>query len=303
MLVLEDNFSTKLQYETYIALGNFDGLHIGHLSLIKKVVELSKKNNKKSMVLTFKNHPLSIINSSLKPKLLMSKGTKIKFFESLGVDIVNFINFDCSMMKMMPEDFLKNLQYYYNANGIVVGFNFRFGYKNQGNVDLLSSLKDKLNFKTYVMEPVIFDNEVISSSRIRKLIAEGDVSSANKMLMESYGVAGKVVKGRQIGRTLGFPTLNLEIEDSFLIPGRGVYHTVTNINNKLYKSITNVGVNPTVNGQKLTVECHVLDFSEEIYGSSVNVHFINRIRDEKKFNSIDELKEQLNKDRAYVLEK
>lgn len=303
MLVLEDNFSTKLQYETYIALGNFDGLHMGHLSLIKKVVELSKKNNKKSMVLTFKNHPLSIIDNSLKPKLLMNKGTKIKFFDSLGVDIVNFINFDCGMMKMQPEDFLKNLQYYYNAAGIVVGFNYRFGYKNQGNVDLLYSLKDKLNLEAYVMEPVIYDNEVISSSRIRKLISEGEVASANKMLMESYAVNGKVVKGRQIGRTFGFPTLNLEIDESYLTPGRGVYQTVTNIGGKLYKSITNVGVNPTVNGQKLTVECHVLDFSEEIYGSFVTVHFISRIRDEKKFNSVNELKEQLNKDKAYVLAK
>jgi len=300
MLVLEDNFSTKLQYETYIALGNFDGLHLGHLSLIKKVVEMSHMNNKKSMVLTFKNHPLSIINSSLKPKLLMNKDTKIKLFSSLGVDIVNFINFDSSMMKMLPEVFLKNLLYYYNANGIVVGFNFRFGYKNQGNVDLLYSLKDKLNLEAYVMEPVIYNNEIISSSRIRKLIAEGEVASANKMLMESYAVAGKVVKGRQLGRTIGFPTLNLEIDDNYLIPGRGVYHTVANIQGKLYKSITNVGVNPTVNGQKLTVECHVLGFCEEIYDSFVTVHFLNRIRDEKKFNSMEELKAQLKKDKEYV---
>jgi len=303
MLVLEDNFSTKLQYETYIALGKFDGLHIGHGSLIKEIVKLAKENNKKSMILTFKNHPLTVINNSLKPKLLINNDMKLQFFKDLGVDIVNFINFDNNIMKMQPEEFLNNLLHYYNAKGIVVGFNFRFGYKNEGDVELLTSLKSKMNFEAYVMEPVIYDSEVISSSRIRKLIGAGNVAIANKMLMKPYRITGRVIKGRQLGRTIGFPTLNLELDSNYLIPGRGVYHTSVSIDGECYNSITNIGLNPTVQGENLSIECHVIEFNQDIYGKVVNVTFIERIRDEKKFNSLDELAKQLKRDKEYVIAK
>lgn len=141
MLIYEDNFKTTLKEKTYIALGSFDGLHVGHMSLINKTIELAKENNAKSMVFTFKNHPLTIINKDMAPKLIIDNKVKSELLEKCGIDIVNYVNFDNEFMKISPEDFIKNMVECYNAKGIIVGFNYRFGYKNLGDIELLKKLK------------------------------------------------------------------------------------------------------------------------------------------------------------------
>jgi len=300
MIIIEKDLQDIRNTNNYTALGSFDGLHIGHLSLIYKVVEVAKNNNGKSMVFTFKNHPKTLINKEDAPKLLMDNKKKAEILEINNVDIVCFKEFDLEFMKIKPEEFIESLIVEYNIKGFVVGFNYKFGYKNLGNVELLKELQKKYQYELYVMEPCTYKNEVVSSTRIRKLLEDGDVFEAGRMLSIPYALSGEVVHGRKIGRTIGFPTANLKYDENFILPKIGVYYTNIRVNNNIYKGITSVGKNPTVNGEKLTVETHILDFSKEIYGEHIEVSFIKKIRDEIKFNSLDELKDQLEKDKSFA---
>ncbi|MCB2292094.1 bifunctional riboflavin kinase/FAD synthetase [Clostridium algoriphilum] len=300
MLIIKDNFKTKLEYSTYIALGSFDGLHLGHMHLINRTVELAKKNNVKSMICTFENHPLSVINKEICPKIIMDNKTKISLLENTGIDIVNLAKFDKKFMNITPENFIKNMVKCYNAKGIVVGFNYRFGYKNLGDVEMLQKYSSILGYKLYVCEAISTNEEVVSSSKIRHLIAEGNIIKANELLGRPHTIIGKVIKGKQLGRTIGFPTVNLNYNKEYILPKGGVYYTVVEYNNYLYKAITNIGYNPTVEGGKLSVETHILNFDKQIYSELVKINFINRIRDEVKFNTIGELKQQLEKDNDYA---
>lgn len=303
-MVINDNFNIKLNDKTFIALGSFDGLHLGHLALINKAIELAKINNVKSMVNTFVNHPLSIIDNTKVPKLIMSNETKIEILEDIGIDIINFMTFNENFKDMSPEDYILNLINHYNAIGFVVGFNHRFGSKNKGDVELLKELSIKYNFKLHIVEPVKYSDETISSTRIREKIASGNVECSNKMLFRAFMLSGKVVEGKKIGSTvLGFPTANLEYNDKFILPSQGVYYTGVKYKNKLYKGITSIGTNPTIEGiNKLTIETYILDFDLNIYGETIELYFFNRIRDMIKFNSLGELIDQMEKDKNFAKE-
>jgi riboflavin kinase/FMN adenylyltransferase len=300
MIIIDKDLHNIQNSNNYIALGSFDGLHIGHLSLIYKVVEIAKKNNGKSMVFTFKNHPKTLINKEKAPKLLMDNERKAKVLENHKVDMVCFKEFDFEFMKMAPKEFLEFLIFNYNVKGLVVGFNYKFGYKNLGNVELLKKLQSEYGYELYVMEPCTYNNEVISSTRIRKSLEEGEVLEASKMLGYPYSLSGEVVHGRKIGRTIGFPTANLKYNENFILPKIGVYYTGIKVNNKIYKGITSVGKNPTVEGKKLTIETYILDFDKDIYGEQIHVSFIKKIRNEEKFNNLEELKDQLEKDKSFA---
>ncbi len=307
MKIIKDNFNEKIQDSTIIILGSFDGIHKGHRALIdgaKKVaknLEKKYKNHKiKIMVCTFENHPLSVVNKDICPKLIMSNDRKSELFEKLGVDIVNFMNFNKELMEISPEDFIMNLKKYYNAVGIVVGFNNRFGYKNLGDTELLNKFSDILGYNLLVIKPVKVDGEVISSSVIRHHIQEGNIERANKLLATSFMIHGRIVKGKQFGRTMGFPTINIDYDKKYIIPKGGVYSTIVSYNNRLFKGITNIGYNPTVNGDKLSIETHIIDFNQDIYGEEVNIYFIEKIREERKFANIDELRHQLKLDKCFV---
>ncbi|MCB2288349.1 bifunctional riboflavin kinase/FAD synthetase [Clostridium sp. CS001] len=300
MLIIKDNFKTKLESPTYIALGNFDGLHLGHMSLIDKTVKLAKENNAKSMVYIFENHPLTIINPEISPKLIMSNKTKIKLLEDSGIDIVNLVSFDKEFMKITPEEFIKNMVNFYNAKGIIIGFNYRFGYKNLGDVEMLQRYSSILGYKLYICEAVSKNHEVVSSSKIRHLIAEGDVVKARLLLGRPISATGEVIRGKQLGRTIGFPTVNLNYNKGYILPKGGVYFTTIEYDGVLYKAITNIGYNPTVEGGKLSVETYILGFDKQIYDEVIKINFIKRIRDEVKFDTIENLKNQLEKDKRYV---
>jgi riboflavin kinase/FMN adenylyltransferase len=312
MKVIRDNFKMKIKNPTFIVLGSFDGIHQGHKALIQNAVEAAKEYNKalqdeklraKVMVCTFRNHPLFTINKDLAPKLIMSNEQKIDVLHELGVDIINLIDFDEKFMKISPEKFIFSLKDCYNVKGITVGFNYRFGYKNLGDVDLLKTLSESLNFKLVVMDPVIIEEEIVSSSAIRYLIQEGNIEKANKFLGRPFTLSGKIIKGRQLGRTIGFPTINLDYSRKFIIPKGGVYFTHVDYKGVIYKGITNVGYNPTVQGKKLSIETYILDFNESIYDEVVQLYFISKIRDEKKFSSIESLKDQLEKDKEFAINK
>ena len=287
---------------SYVALGSFDGLHSGHLSLVNKIIELANENKGRSIVYTFKNHPRTLIKGATPPKLLMDNESKEEILEALGVDLIYFEEFNEEYMKLTPEGFIKYLCEKFKVKGIVVGFNYRFGYKNIGNIEMLKELSTKYGYELYVMEPCNYENEVISSTRIRDELLNGNVDKAMKMLNRPYIIKGKVVHGKKLGRTIGFPTANLDYSKEALIPRKGVYYTNVQWQGKIYKGITSVGNNPTVNGDKLTIETYILDFNNDLYGHNIKVYFIKKIRDEKKFNSIDDLVIQLKKDKYYALE-
>ena len=300
MLVLEDAILKKENRKNFVALGSFDGLHKGHLSLIRKIKQLAEEGKGQSIVYTFKNHPRKFININSTLNLLMTNEEKISILEKEGIDILAFKKFDKETMKMSPEDFIKNICENFNIKGIVVGFNFKFGYKNAGDIKLLNELKSKYHFDLYVMEPCIYNDSVVSSTRIREAIIDGNMEEAFNMLARPYSLEGKVIHGKKLGRTIGFPTANLEIDKSKCIPARGVYYTNVSIKGKIFKGITSVGHNPTVNGIDLTIETYILDFNENIYNKEIKLYFIDKIRDEIKFNNIDELVNQLKKDKKYV---
>lgn len=300
-MIVIDNYSEKiLESNNYVALGSFDGLHKGHLSLINKAVEIAEKKSGKSMVFTFKNHPRCFMDKGFCSKLIMENEKKIEILEDENVDILCFKDFDTEFMKLTPKEFIQLLIDKYNVKGIIVGFNYKFGYKNLGNVKLLEELKKIFNYELYVIDKCLYDGDVISSTRIRNLILEGDVSEAAEMLSRPYSLNGEVVHGRKIGRTMGFPTANLDVNKNLILPKIGVYYTNVKVNNNIYKGITNIGNNPTVNGKKITIETYILDFDEDIYGKYIEVSFIKKIRDGKKFNSLQELKEELERNKEFA---
>jgi len=302
MIIIEDNFNKRINEKTVIALGGFDGLHIGHRALIDKTISVAKRMNCKSMVFTFKNHPLMVINKAYSPKLLLNNHNKLNLLKSYGIDIVNLVNFDTDFMQLSPEAYITSLVKNYNASGLVVGFNHRFGYKNLGDIDLLKTLSKIHGFSLNVVSPVKYKGEIVSSSKIRNLIGEdGDVEKASKMLSRPYFLEGIVVRGKQLGRKIGFPTMNLDYNKDFLLPRGGVYYSLLEHNNRKYKGITNIGYNPTVENDKLSLETHILGFDEDLYDETIKINFIKRIRDEKKFNSLAELSEQLKKDKMFAL--
>ncbi|APM38800.1 bifunctional riboflavin kinase/FAD synthetase [Clostridium kluyveri] len=304
MIVIEDNFEKHFMKSTYIALGSFDGLHLGHMSLVNKTIKLAKNNGAKSMVFTFKNHPLNIINPDLAPKILMDTECKVSVLRNAGLDIINMASFNREFMKIHPEDFIIHLLNNYRAKGIVVGFNYRFGYKNLGDVNLLKKMSKNYKFSLSVIDSVKYKGQVVSSSIIRTLISdEGDMKKVNKLLTRPFAIQGKVVHGKHLGRKLGFPTINLNYDKKFVIPKGGVYYTIVQLDDGIFKGITNVGYNPTTCDNKLSIETHILNFDEDAYGKNAKIHFMERIRDELKFNSLSELAHQLKKDKLYASKK
>ncbi|MFL0249847.1 bifunctional riboflavin kinase/FAD synthetase [Clostridium neuense] len=299
MIVLNDSFKVKFKYKTYVTIGSFDGLHKGHLSLIDKTIQLSKSNNVKSMVNTFKEHPLNTINKDIAPKLIMDNETKIQLLEDYGLDVLNLCDFS-DIMKMSPEDYVVNMIKAYNIKGIITGFNHKFGYKNQGDVELLKKLSEKYGIELYIVEPVKVNGEIVSSTSIRKYVANGEIARANSMLLRPYSLKGTVVHGREVGRTLGFPTANLKYDSNFVVPAVGVYYTVVEYNGKMYKAITDVGYAPTVRNSDFSVESYMLNFNEDIYGKSIKVNFIEKIRNEVKFDSLVGLRHQLESDKKFA---
>lgn len=300
MLVIDDNIIENKENKNYVALGSFDGLHYGHLSLVRKTVQVAKEENGKSMVFTYKNHPKTLVSPENVPKLIMDLDTKLQYLEEENVDIVVLRTFTKEFMSITAEDFIKLLCEAYNVKGIVVGFNFRFGHKNLGDVELLKKLQDKYGYKLYIIDQYNYESEVISSTRIRKSLVEGNVSKATEMLSKPYLIKGKVIHGKKLGRTIGFPTANLEFSDKMVIPKKGVYYTNVIYGDEKFKGLTSVGNNPTVNGTELTIETFILNFDKMIYGEEIKVYFVERIRDEVKFDSLDEMVNQIKKDEEFI---
>lgn len=289
-----NGFSAK----TGVGLGNFDGLHIGHMALINTLIRESQLNNLNSIVYTFTKHPENILRKKLITPLLLTEQKKIDLLGEISLDYLYFDEFNEDFSRLSPEDFVKKILLdKLNIKLAVAGYDYRFGYMGQGDIPFLKELGQKYGFKVVVIPAIKCDDEVISSTRIRNCIINGELETAYKLLGRNYSITAEVVSGRRIGNTIGFPTANIHPERFLVLPENGVYITKTLLDGKLYNSMTNVGYNPTFEDVKQkTVETHIIDFNQDIYGKKIEVFFLKKIRNEKKFESVELLKAQISKD-------
>ena len=298
-LKLYKNFSILNQHKNSILLiGNFDGLHVGHQKLFKLAEKYKKKNKIKIGILTFNPIPKMFFNKKLKNFKISSLNQKIKYLRKFKIDFIIIKKFDKKFSKINYSNFIHSILFKkLSPNYIFVSNNFRFGNKREGNVKKLKLLEKKYNFKIINPRPLKKKNKVISSTSIRKLISNGKIEIANKYLGKKWTIEGKVKVGRKVGRTIGFPTCNIELND-YIIAKPGVYgvNILLKNNNKIFKGIANLGFRPTFNQKKILLEVHIFNFSRNIYNKSLNIQFINFIRKEKKFKNINQLKKQINLD-------
>ena len=279
-----------------IALGFFDGVHLGHKAVINAAVDYAKKNNIKSAVVTFRQSPYVALNN-VKPNYIITLEEKIKAIKKLGVDYLYLSDFTEDLAKQTASDYLKNLVDDLHPKMIATGFNHYFGYNKSGGVDYLRLMQQEYGYEFKEINPIKLNEDVISSTAIRKALSNGDISKANSMLGYRFYVKNEVIKGRQIGRTIGFKTANLKMPEKMINIPDGVYAVEVEVLGKKHMGIANFGSNPTVtdDSQKL-LEVHIIDFNQDIYGELVKVSFLVRIRNEKKFQSLTELKAQIEKD-------
>lgn len=274
-----------------VALGNFDGLHRGHKKVINTAIEEAKKRNLKAVVLLFKEHPFKALGREV-PKNLMTKENQIKRIRDMGAEVYT-IDFG-EIMNMSCDEFaIKILVDKLDARAVCCGFNYRFGKGRSGDPAELVRICSRFDIDVFVAEHVDYKSEPISSTRIRSLIEKGNMRDANIMLGESFGYDFEVVGGDRIGRKLGAPTINQHFDGNFIVPLKGVYASKTYIGDKVYPSVTNVGVRPTLNGSELRSETYIVGFNGDLYGEHIFVSLEKYIRSEKKFSSLEELKNQI----------
>lgn len=300
MNVITSNEGYRFTKYNVIALGNFDGIHIAHQKVIKTAVEIAKKNSLTSLVLLFDKHPISVLNDSA-PKLLTTLEQKIKILEQLGVDYVYIQEFDVKFSTLEPDYFIiKILIDKLLAASIVAGFDYRFGKGAKGDTQYLKEICVKFKTDVTIVDKVDFDNEPVSASRIRNLLDEGDIEKANKLLGRRYSIEGTVVHGRGLGSKIGFPTANIDISKNIKLPGSGVYLTKSSIDNELFDSITNIGSNPTINDyltDRISCETHIIGYSNlNLYDKEIVIQFKRKIRNEQKFDSLDQLRKAIEND-------
>lgn len=283
-------------FDSVIALGNFDGVHVGHRELIVNCVKMARDMGVKASVLIFKNHTNTILKDK-NDDLITLNEDKDEILKSIGIDVIYEIEFTKDFMSMSPEDFVvKFLKEKLSIKGVVVGFDYRFGYKAMGNVELLISLSATEGFQLKVIDPVYVGDKLVSSTLIRNEIKDGNVRDAMKMLGHPFTVKGVVVTGKKLATKMNYPTANLKFSSSYVVPKFGVYDTNVIIDGKTYKGATSVGTNPTTHDEELKIETFILDFHEDIYGQEIAVEFIDFIRPEMVFNSVEELFTQIGKD-------
>jgi riboflavin kinase/FMN adenylyltransferase len=283
-----------------ITIGNFDGVHIGHQALFHEVVEKADVIGGTSIAMTFNPHPIRVLQKNNNPPLITLHEQKIELIERAGIEVLICIPFTEQFASISAEDFIKDLLINkIGMKAIVVGKDYTFGKNREGNLAFLKSFASQLGYEVIVADWIKATQNVserISSTKIRELVMSGKVEPARKMLGRHYQIRGRVVKGRDRGgKLLGIPTANINLQDE-LCPKTGIYAVTVEYNNGIYNGVANIGYSPTFDDNQFTVEVHLLDFAENIYNKKIRVNFIERIRDEKKFGNISELKEQINQD-------
>ncbi|WP_269686275.1 bifunctional riboflavin kinase/FAD synthetase [Flavobacterium lacustre] len=288
--------------KTILTLGTFDGVHIGHKKILEKITQNTENEKYESLVLTFFPHPRMILQEESAIKLLNTITEKIDLLEKTGIENLVIHPFDESFSRLTAEEFVREiLVEQFHIQKIIIGHDHRFGRNRTANIDDLIDFGKKYGFEVEQISAQEINEISVSSTKIRNALEEGDIVLANKYLGYNYFLTGTIIKGKQLGRTIGFPTANLKIEENYkLIPRNGVYIVSSIINNKTVFGMMNIGFNPTVDGENQTIEIHFFDFEADLYHQKITVSLLHRIRSEQKFDSVVLLKEQLEKDRNYA---
>lgn len=301
--VFNSIFDFKSDKKTVVTLGTFDGVHFGHKSILNKLIESTTNSDEESLVLTFFSHPRMILEQDSDIKLLNTIEEKAQLLKELGIHNLVIQKFDNSFSQLLPEDFVKQvLVDIFNVKKIIIGYDHRFGKNRAADINDLIAFGKKYNFEVEQISAEEIDNVSISSTKIRTALQSGNIKLANEYLGYPYFINGKVVKGKQLGRTIGYPTANIVVSDKYkLIPAIGVYAAYAIINDVKYYGMLNIGTNPTIGDNPLTIEMNIFDFNEDIYEQEIEIGFIDKIRNQQKFNSLDELKLALSKDKEFAL--
>jgi len=297
---INDFQSTK---KTILTLGTFDGVHIGHKKILERITQNTENGKYESLVLTFFPHPRMVLQEKSEIKLLNTISEKTKLLEATGIENLVIHPFNESFSRLTAEEFVHSILVdQFHIQKIIIGHDHRFGRNRTANIDDLIAFGAEYGFEVEQISAQEIQDVSVSSTKIRKALNEGNMALANDYLGYDYFLSGEVVKGKQLGRTIGFPTANIQIEEDYkLIPKTGVYVVKAVVDQKEVFGMMNIGFNPTVNGQKQTIEVNLFDFDADIYGQKIEVSLLEYLREEQKFGSVDLLKEQLNQDRINAL--
>jgi len=293
----------KFTKKTILTLGTFDGVHIGHKKILERLIQNTQDNEYESLVLTFFPHPRMVLQEQSEIKLLNTIEEKIYLLEKIGIQNLVIHPFDESFSRLTAEEFVKTvLVEKFHVQKIIIGHDHRFGRNRTANIDDLITFGKQYDFEVEQISVQEIDEVSVSSTKIRKALLEGNMALANEYLGYDYFLTGTVIKGKQLGRTIGFPTANLKIEENYkLIPKNGVYSIKSTINGETVFGMMNIGFNPTVAGENLSIEIHYFDFEADIYDQKISVSMLHYLRPEQKFDSVTLLKEQLRKDKKEAI--
>lgn len=292
--------STK---KTILTLGTFDGVHIGHKKILERLTQNTENGKYESLVLTFFPHPRMVLQEKSEIKLLNTISEKSKLLEKSGIENLVIHPFNESFSRLTAEEFVHSILVdQFHIQKIIIGHDHRFGRNRTANIDNLIAFGAEYGFEVEQISAQEIQDVSVSSTKIRKALQDGNMTLANEYLGYAYFLTGEVIKGKQLGRTIGFPTANIRIEEDYkLIPKNGVYVVKALIGQKEVSGMMNIGFNPTVNGQKQTIEVNLFDFDADIYGQKIEISLLQYLREEQKFGSVDLLKEQLNQDKKNAL--
>lgn len=295
MEVVQYNKNFILNFQTVVTIGAFDGVHVGHQEILQNLVKTAKIEDKKSVVVTFFPHPRMVLEKNSTIKLLNTLEEKTALIDTIGIDLLYVIPFNKEFANLTANDFISEiLVKQLNTKSLYIGYDHLFGKNRAGNFKLLKEQEDIYDFSVNEIEALSIREIKISSTKIRTALIEGDIVKANEFLGYNYFLSGTVVKGKNIGEKIGFPTANIKVKETYkLIPKNGVYVVKSFIDNKAFYGMMNIGNRPTVNGKNQTIEIHFFNFNQYIYDDVIKVDFLTRLRDEHKFESLDALKNQL----------
>ncbi len=297
MQIYNDLTSMNLPNYTVCGIGNFDGVHKGHQELIKKLLCTAKEKYLDSLILTFEPHPLKVLSPNSNIKLITTLEQKKKIMRSYGIDHFVLAPFTDEFSKIDYTDFIYDILIKKcRAKVVVVGYNYRFGYKGRGTAEALKEICGKNGIDTIIIPQVTYNGYTVSSTLIRELIEKGDVKTAAELLGRPFTIEGIVKPGNSIGKKIGFPTANIAPEENIVLPPKGVYAVLARRENNVHTGIANLGVKPTFNGSNLVLEVHLFDFNRELYGENLEIMFIERLRPEFKFATVKDLVRQIQQD-------
>ncbi len=306
MLIIQNTEDFRIENPSIVTIGTFDGVHLGHQKILKRLKELKNKTGLKTVLLTFEPHPRKVLFPNQKDlKLITSIDEKLQLLAQYGIDVAVVYPFSHYFSTMDSDFYIQNiLLKQLNLKHLVIGYDHKFGKDRSGDINTLKQISENGSFFIEEISAKDIDNIAVSSSKIRKCIQEGHIEIANKNLGHQFFINAKVIKGKKIGRSIGYATANLKIEaDEKIIPKIGVYFVKASINSKLHFGMMNIGKNPTIDTDKeIKIEVHLFEFNEDIYDQTIQIIFISRLRDELKFENLNDLKSQLSKDKKICLE-